>query len=276
MAWADINGIRMYYESNGEGEAVIFAHGAGGNHLSWWQQAPHFRDRYRCVTFDHRGFGRSADIENGPGGRAYPEDLRALMDTLGIERAFLVAQSMGGVTCMGFTVAYPERVRGLVMADTTGTMTDDELTTRRNAFRDSQPAPFTLIGRAYNPDLKTTRSHMAFLYDSIMALNPPRSQPSAGAAPERDDHHVATTAKLAGITVPTLFICGEQDAIVPPDIIQYAATLIPGARYVEVPNAGHSVYFEEPDAFNQTLDEFFSSIEQAERNQARPTAGTPA
>jgi 3-oxoadipate enol-lactonase len=276
MAWAEINGIRMYYESHGEGEAVIFAHGAGGNHLSWWQQVPHFRDRYRCVTFDHRGFGRSAELEDGPGGRAYPEDLRALLDTLGIDRAFLVAQSMGGATCMGFAVAYPERVLGLVMADTTGTMTDDQLTARRDAFRNSQPGPFTLIGRAYNPDLKNTRPHMAFLYDSIMALNPPRPQPPAGAAPDRDDRHVATTARLAQLTVPVLFICGEKDAIVPPDIIQYAATLVPGARYVEVPNAGHSVYFEEPDTFNQTLDEFFGSVEQAKTTRSQPAAGTPA
>ena len=50
----------LYYEETGEGPAIVFAHGAGGNHLSWWQQVPVFRERYRCVSFDHRGWGRSA------------------------------------------------------------------------------------------------------------------------------------------------------------------------------------------------------------------------
>ena len=61
MALASVNGIELYYESTGEGPAVVFLHGAGGNHLSWWQQVPLFSERYRCITIDHRGFGQSTD-----------------------------------------------------------------------------------------------------------------------------------------------------------------------------------------------------------------------
>jgi len=263
MPWAEINDIRMYYESHGEGEAIVFAHGAGGNHLSWWQQVPHFRARYRCITFDHRGFGRTEDVEAGPGGLAYPEDLRALMDSLGIERAFLVAQSMGGGTCLGFTAAYPERVRGLVLADTTGTIADATLDEKRRAFRDSQPGQFTLQGRAYNPELWNTRPHLAFLYDSIMALNPPRNQAAGGAQPERDPRHVATNEKLASLKVPVQFIVGEKDAIIPPEIMRYASTLVPGARFAECPGSGHSVYFEDAPFFNRVVGEFFESVARA-------------
>jgi 3-oxoadipate enol-lactonase len=259
MPWAEVNGIRMYYESHGEGDAIVFAHGAGGNHLSWWQQVPFFRARHRCVTFDHRGFGRSAEVEGGPGGNAYAEDLRALLDTLEIDRAYLVAQSMGGGTCMGFTVAYPERVKGLVMADTTGTMTEAKLDRLRQEFRDAQPQPFTLQGRAYAPDLREKRPNMAFLYDSIMALNPPRGEASG----ERDPRHVATAEKLAALNVPVQFIVGAKDAIVPPSIIRHASTLIPHARFAEVPDSGHSVYFEQPEAFNRIVSDFIDSVERA-------------
>ena len=124
MPKAQINGIELYYEVHGDGPAVVFAHGAGGNHLSWWQQVPVFARQYRCVIFDHRGFGQSPDVPNGPGGQAFVEDLKNLLDHLKIERAALVAQSMGGRTCLGFTLAYPERVRALVMADTTGGFSD--------------------------------------------------------------------------------------------------------------------------------------------------------
>lgn len=259
MAWAEVNGINMYYESQGQGEAIVFAHGAGGNHLSWWQQVPFFRQRYRCITFDHRGFGRTAEVEGGPGGNAYPEDLRGLLDALDIERAFLVAQSMGGGTCMGFSVAYPERVKGLVMADTTGTMSDPKLDDLRREFRESQQQPFSLQGRAYAPDLRESRPDMAFLYDSIMALNAPRGEASG----ERDPKHVATTEKLASMKVPVQFVVGEKDAIVPPSIIKYASGLVPGSRFAEVAGSGHSVYFEKPAAFNRIVSDFLDTVERS-------------
>jgi 3-oxoadipate enol-lactonase len=255
MPFAEVNGIRMYYEAHGQGEAVIFAHGAGGNHLSWWQQVPHFRQTYRCITFDHRGFGLSNDVAGGPGANAFVEDLRALMDHLEIERAHLVAQSMGGGTCMGFAMAYPERVKTLVMADTTGTMTDPKLDDLRRRFRESQPQPFTLQGRAYNPRLRETRPDLAFLYDSIMGLNPPRAQANG----ERNPREVATSERLARLDVPVLFIVGEEDAIVPPTIIEYAASLIPGARLAKVADSGHSVYFEKAAEFNRLVSSFFES-----------------
>ena len=105
-----INGIELYYEVHGQGPAVVFAHGAGGNHLSWWQQVPVLARQYRCISFDHRGFAQSLDAPNGPGSQAFVQDLKGLLDYLEIERAALVAQSMGGRTCLGFTLAYPERV----------------------------------------------------------------------------------------------------------------------------------------------------------------------
>ena len=259
MPFAEVNGIRMYYESHGQGEAVVFAHGAGGNHLSWWQQVPHFRQKYRVITFDHRGFGLSNDVEGGPGANAFVEDLRALLDHLQVEKAHLVAQSMGGGTCMGFTIAYPERVKSLVMADTTGTMTDPKLDDLRRRFRESQPQPFTLQGRAYSPRLRETRPHLAFLYDSIMGLNPPRAQASG----ERNPREVATTERLAGLNVPVMFIVGEQDAIVPPSIIEYAASLVPGARFEQVAESGHSVYFEQAPEFNRLVSAFFESAGRA-------------
>ena len=74
MPKVQVNGIELYYEVHGDGPALVFAHGAGGNHLSWWQQVPVFSRRYCCVTFDHRGFGQSPDVPNGPGSQAFVQD----------------------------------------------------------------------------------------------------------------------------------------------------------------------------------------------------------
>ena len=75
MSKAKINGIDIHYQEYGEGEAMVFAHGAGGNLLSWWQQIPFFSQHYRCITFDHRGFGHSFDEPEGPGGDAFVDGL---------------------------------------------------------------------------------------------------------------------------------------------------------------------------------------------------------
>src|SRR5215469_3892540 len=115
MPLAKINGIDLYYETHGQGPAIVLAHGGGGSHLSWWQQVPVLSQSYRCVTFDHRGFGLSHEIADGPGAGSFVEDLRALLDHLEIEKAAVVGQSMGGWTVLGFAAAYPRRTRALVL-----------------------------------------------------------------------------------------------------------------------------------------------------------------
>src|SRR5262245_66237067 len=114
MPYLDRPDCRLYYETEGQGPALIFAHGLGGNHLSWWQQVPYFRERYTCITFDHPGFLHSEVAA----GVSFVDSLAGLLDALGYDRVSLVAQSMGGLACLGFTLRHPERVDSLVMADT--------------------------------------------------------------------------------------------------------------------------------------------------------------
>jgi pimeloyl-ACP methyl ester carboxylesterase len=127
MPQAKINGIDLYYETHGQGPAIVFAHGGGGSHMSWWQQVPAFSKSYQCVTFDHRGFGISREMPDGPGAASFVEDLRGLLDHLGIDQAAVVGQSMGGWTVLGFAATYPHRTRALVLCDTTAGLDDPEV-----------------------------------------------------------------------------------------------------------------------------------------------------
>src|SRR2546421_556788 len=89
---------RLYFEITGSGPAIAFAHGLGGNHLSWWQQVAHFAPRYTCVTFAHRGFAPSSAIPGGPDPTDFSHDLAALIEHLALTDVRLVAQSMRGWT----------------------------------------------------------------------------------------------------------------------------------------------------------------------------------
>ncbi len=249
MSSARINGIDLHYQSYGESDAIVFAHGAGGNLLSWWQQIPFFAQRYRCVTFDHRGFGHSYDLPDGPGANSFVDDLRGLLDHLGIDSAHLVAQSMGGRTMLGFAVAYPHRVKTLVMADTVGGMNVPEVLEQQRVWAEQQAANPSANGveigfRAVAPLFVQRHPNLANLYLQVSRTNPPRHNPPGGMAAGPG------AADLANLNVSTLFFVGEDDQLSPPPVIEAGASAIPGARLLRVPEAGHSVYFEKPDIFN--------------------------
>ena len=123
------NGASLYYEVHGEGPWLAFAHGAGGNALSWWQQVPAFSLHRRCLVYDQRGWGRST-CPGTPDPADFAGDLAALLDHLGVEQTALVGQSMGGWTVLGCALLRPHRVTHLLLAGTLAGLTDDEMLSR--------------------------------------------------------------------------------------------------------------------------------------------------
>jgi pimeloyl-ACP methyl ester carboxylesterase len=253
MPFGRINGIDLYYEIHGEGPALVLAHGAGGNHLSWWQQVPVFSQQFRCVTFDHRGFGGSHDLPDGPGADAFVEDLRQLLDHLGIERTALVAQSMGGWTSLGFASKYPDRVSALALCDSTGGIDDAEVAGEMKSLQAAMPKALTLVlQRAYSRNFPQRAPACCFLYQQISALNlhvPTNLLTKLTAMRHRVD-------PLVERRLPTMLLVGDEDALTPAKTMQLMTRQMSHARFVKVPDAGHSVYFERPDEFNRIVLEF--------------------
>src|SRR6476660_2721379 len=87
-----IGSFKLFYEVHGDGPTVVFAHGSGWTHMSWWQQVPVLSKQYRCVTIDHRGFGYSKDGAAGPGRKNFVTDLEGLLDRLKVDKVSLVGQ----------------------------------------------------------------------------------------------------------------------------------------------------------------------------------------
>lgn len=244
---AKLGAFNLFYEVHGDGPAVVFAHGSGGTHMSWWQQVPVLSKDYRCVTIDHRAFGYSRDTANGPGRLAFVKDLEGLLDHLKVDKVSLVAQSMGGSTALGFASAHPERVSALIMSDTIGGYSDPEIAKLRETLGSTR-TPFA-------PGFAQREPALAFLYREISALTLDAAQPAAStpaaAAPPPTDIQPILARK-----VPVLFIVGEQDVLIPPPIIEAMHKKMPGSQLVKVPGAGHSVYFEKAADYNRIVGEF--------------------
>ncbi len=253
MAWASVNGISLYYQAHGAGQALVFAHGAGGNHQSWWQQVPYFARRYRTLVFDHRAFGRTKDDKEGTGRRAFADDLRELLDLLGIERTAIVAQSMGGRTAVGFALRNPKRVSALIFAGTTGGAVNDGVREAQAAHRDTPLGRRSLARRAYAPRLRDERPDLAYLYRLINANNPPRPKDFLAPIP---GYTGSSSERLEALGVPILFLVGEEDAITPAPIIKVAHKTVPSSEFDTISGAGHSAYFEKADVWNKRVARF--------------------
>jgi 3-oxoadipate enol-lactonase len=255
MPRARVNGADLYYEEHGTGPALVFVHGGGGNHLSWWQQIPVFAQQHRCIAYDQRGFGAST-----PAGAGDPDvlaaDLIALLDHLQVERAVLVAQSLGGWAAWGVAARQPWRVRALLMADTPGGVPAPEAEQLFAGLQQRMRSGEPPLARALGPDLARTRPDLVFLYWQIQGLNPPLVASPEFAA------RLARRLPAPGYTAPTLFVVGEQDEMIAPAVIAAAAAAVPGARLLRVPDAGHSVYFEKAQTFNAALRELLREADK--------------
>jgi 3-oxoadipate enol-lactonase len=253
----EIGKFSLYYERVGAGAPIVFLHGMGGNHLSWWQQVPYFMRSFECVTLDQRSFGLSPDPE-GLFNRAHASDLGALLDHLKFDTAVLVGQSMGGWTIVGYALEHPERVAAMVMADTPGGIFTPEMKFEPAAAPlpvDATPPIGSLP--TYAADYFLRRPELAFLYDEIRIHG---ARPPADAGRRLFGQRYNLAAVKERLTMPILCLVGEDDTLIKPEIVRSLASALPDARMRTVPGCGHSIYFENPDVFNQLVRDFMLDI----------------
>lgn len=252
MPAVETNGASIYYEVHGDGPAVVFAHGRGGNAASWWQQVPHFAQNYKVIVFDHRTFGRSTCPEEKFDRSLFDSDLIAILDQEMITRTAIVCQSMGGWTGLRASVYHPSRVSCLVLSNTPGGMNIPNV---QIALKHSQKQ-FLKRGvgsAAVAPDFPNRDPNAAYLYRHIGSLNINLPNDLSKGNPTG-----ITPDEMDGFAIPTLMITSEHDQLFPPSLIREVSKYIPGSSVTELPTAGHSPYFETPDAFNATVAQFLA------------------
>lgn len=261
MPHARVNGARLYYEQHGSGPDLVFLHGAGGNHLSWWQQVAVFGARYRCTVFDARGWGLSTG-DTTVGRWTLGTDFVGLLEHLGIERAHVIAQSMGGRAVAGLTRLAPQKARSLVLCGTTAGATNDRVRELQDELQDER-GDGGLRDHALAPDFEERNPALALLYRQINALNPKRPKGFLGRPPPT--YRGSMHEPLASLAAPILFLVGEHDMITSPELIRQAQGLVAGAEYHQIAGAGHSAYFEAAGEWNAVVLAFLGRVERGNR-----------
>lgn len=270
MPTVNLNNVNIYYESHGSGVPVVFVYGLGGNTGMWAGQVEAFSKHYRFITWDPRGHGRSespADWQQY-GHRNSAEDLRALLDHLGIDKACIGGLSMGGGIVATFAVNYPERVKALIIMDS-------------NAASGLGQSPAMRAMREKTVELAETRG-MEAVADFLIESNPnlkvqAEASPEAraklrgeyvGLNPVGYANSVRTilnqtfdATQLAKLRMPALVLAGETDPALA--ATRHTHSLIPGAEFVLLPDAGHTSNLDNSAGFNAAILEFLGRQDAA-------------
>jgi 3-oxoadipate enol-lactonase len=264
---ATVNGTRLYYEVAGEGRPLVLVHGFTLDTRMWDAQFETLAQHYQVIRYDLRGFGKSALPTSES--YAHSDDLKALLDYLGIARANLLGLSLGGAIIMELTLAYPELARALILVDTvlwgfqwsaeqsamdgaiwtkageSGVQAAKQLWLNHPLFEPARKNPAVALRLA---EIVSDYSGWHFIH------NDPGRVPDPPAA-----------RRLDQFNAPTLVMVGERDL---PDFQRIADTCqqqIANARKVTLPNAGHMSNMEAPDRFNEAILSFLSDVERGKK-----------
>lgn len=256
-----INQVDIAYDDHGIGQPIIFLHAFPLNRNMWSDVTTALlqEQRFRLVAVDWRGFGESEINGEQVTMELLADDVASLMDALGMQQAVLCGLSMGGYAAFAFLRKYPERVSGLILADTRPDADTQEGKANREkvaqlaeqqgseVIADFQlPRVISDYTRLHHPEVEARVRHM------IYAATPAGIAAASRGMALRPD----STDLLARITCPTLVIVGEQDGPTPPDVASEYAAKIPGVQFATVPHAGHLSNLEQPNIFLQVLREF--------------------
>jgi pimeloyl-ACP methyl ester carboxylesterase len=252
MPHLDRDGVKIWYEADGRGPAILLTHGYTATSRMWRPQIRALRDRFRIIVWDLRGHGRSDSPEDPS---LYSEsividDMAAVLDACGVDRAVVGGLSLGGYLSLAFHLRRPERVRALLLFDTGPGYRSEEGRKRWNELAERYARAFEERGLAA---LGTGSEVRAAEHGSARGLSL-----AARGILEQSDARVIDS--LPGIAVPALVLWGERDEpFAKPG--EYMASKIPGAQRVVIPGAGHAANLDQPDAFNAAVEQFLDRVQ---------------
>lgn len=240
--------MNINVEQYGNGDPILFIHGAGGSSQYWYYQREYLKDRMGVVVVDLPGHG----LSGGSACKTVEEARDVVRDVIvgkGIDRPYIVGHSMGGGIALSFALAYPELLRGLILICTgaklrvlpailEGVVKDKESTVRMIImdYAFSKKAPQKMKDNGFRDMM---RSSVETIYNDFTACD-----------------QFSVINRLHEITHPALIIVGKDDLLTPPSYSEHLHKEIRGSQLVIVEDAGHMVMIEQPDAVNRAIEGF--------------------
>lgn len=267
------NDITTYYEIHGEGNPLVFIHGGWVNHEMWKPQVEYFSKHYKVITYDVRGHGQTGgSTKNRYSVELWADDLKALLDTLSIEKPIICGLSLGGMIAQAYAVKYPDGLRALVLADT-GVSSALTLSDKIQKYIIAPKFLFLSIVRFLGTKrytdfafwiAKMTRGEKWFGLDQKVR-DYVRNCMSEFSVEEFNKIFGAiydfTLLDLSRIKVPTLIINGEFESKAVYRHTEKMKELIKNSLIVVIPKAGHTSNLENSEEFNRALGKFLEGAE---------------
>jgi pimeloyl-ACP methyl ester carboxylesterase len=283
MAMAKVDGIRLYYEEVGAGAPVVFVHEFAGDCRSWQPQLRFLARRYRCIAFNARGYPPS-DVPEDPAQYSQAraaDDIKGIVDHLGIAKAHICGLSMGGYATLHFGLSYPERALSLTVAGCGyGSVVADRAAFQRDS--ESVARRFEQEGMAAVADVYAKGpTRVQFIDKDPLGWQEFQQQLAGGSA----KGHALTLrgvqmtrpsvfeleSRLERLDVPTLIVTGDEDEpCLEPAI--FMKRKIPTAGLVVIPKSGHTINLEEPEAFNRALLDFLTAVDAGRWPRRNPAS----
>ena len=265
------DGVKLYYEETGSGIAIVFVHEFAGDYRAWEPQVRFFSRRYRCITYNARGYPPSDVPEDG---ERYSQDrarddIRAVLDALSLKTAHVVGLSKGGFATLHFGFTYPDRARSLVIGGCGYGAAPDKRAQfaeeAENAARKFEggmakaAADYALGPTRVQFQNKDPRGWKEFA-DQLAEHSAAGSAHTLRGVQKRRPSLFDLLDRMKLITAPTLIMTGDEDwPCLEPALLMKRN--IATAGLVVMPNAGHAINLEEPAAFNQHLADFLHAVD---------------
>jgi pimeloyl-ACP methyl ester carboxylesterase len=260
------NNVKVFFESFGQGApALVFLHPWTTNHYIWALQVNAFARKHRCIVMDHRGHGQSDKPASGYAVGEMAADVVAMLDQLGIERAILVGNSIGGMIAMQTCLDAPKRVIGnLILSSGTNLGADAPPELGEELKKDWRAVMSGLMASGVSAKSKIERPEIVAFMEGCFR-NSTNFTDEVFWASVGDSNGVFgwnISDRLKDVRQPTLIIAGEEDGATTVAQNQFLADRIPGSKIKIYKDVGHFCQLEKPMLFNSELEAFIKQVGQ--------------
>jgi pimeloyl-ACP methyl ester carboxylesterase len=264
--------VKVAYDDEGGGQALTLIHGHPFNRSMWGPQQEHFsRSGCRVIAPDLRGYGDSTVVPGTTSLETFARDIVGLLDHLEIDRTIVGGLSMGGQIVMELARLFPQRIRGVLFADTSALPESKSGKRDRNEAADRllregmTGYAFEVLPKMMTPDnIKAQPEVARKVLEMMLTTSPEGAAAALRGRAERPDYRPT----LRGLQVPALVVVGSDDEFTPINNAELIYDHIRGATLAVIDGAGHMPNLERPTEFNDALQQLLA---QAQRRGATPT-----